>query len=109
MKKYSDYNNIFSAENTVKLLEISKINEYTIKLEEDKQAFFELICSLDLVELEMLKTYIKTYLANGFIRLSKSLTRVFLFLIKSQIIASVFALFTRVLIILLLKTNICYF
>ena len=41
--------------------------EYIIELEKDKQTIFRLIYSLRLVELETLKTYIKTNLANSFI------------------------------------------
>ena len=48
------------------------MNEYAIKLEEGKQPSFGLIYNLDSVELETLKTYIETNLANGFIRPSKS-------------------------------------
>ena len=43
------------------------MNEYAIKLKEDKQPSFGPIYSLRPVKLEMLKTYIKTNLANGFI------------------------------------------
>ena len=48
------------------------MNEHTIKLEKSKQPLFGSIYSLSSVELETLKIYIKTNLANGFIRLSKS-------------------------------------
>ena len=48
------------------------MNDYAIKLEESKQPPFEPIYSLGLVELEILKTYIKANLANGFIWLFKS-------------------------------------
>ena len=48
------------------------MNKNAIKLEEGKQPPFRPIYSLELVELETLKTYIKTNLANGFIRPSKS-------------------------------------
>ena len=48
------------------------MNKYAIKLEKDKQPPFRPIYSLELVELEALKTYIKTNLANNFIRPSKS-------------------------------------
>ena len=70
--EYSDYSNVFSAENAAKLLENIEINEHTIKLEKGKQPFFRPIYSLGQVKLKTLKTYIKTNLANGFIRLSKS-------------------------------------
>ena len=43
------------------------MNNYIIELEKDKQPFFESIYSLEPMELEILKTYIKTNLANTFI------------------------------------------
>ena len=67
LAEYSNYSNVFSVENTVKLPKNSEINKHGIKLEESKQLPFGLIYSLGLVELETLKTYIKTNLANGFI------------------------------------------
>ena len=70
--EYSDYSNVFSAENEADLPENTGMNEYAIKLEEGKQPPFGSIYSLGLVELETLKTYIETNLANGFIRPSKS-------------------------------------
>ena len=70
--EYSDYSNIFLAENAVELLENTEINEHAIKLEEGKQPPFGLIYSLEPVELETLKTYIKINLVNGFIRSFKS-------------------------------------
>ena len=80
--KYSDYSNIFSAENVAELLENITINEHAIKLEEDKQSPFNTIYKLRPVELETLKTYIKTNLANGFIWPSKSPIGVSIFLDK---------------------------
>ena len=73
--KYSDYSNVFSAKHVVEFLENTGINEHASKLEEDKQPSFRSIYSLETVELETLKTYIKTNLANSFIRPSKSPTR----------------------------------
>ena len=73
--EYSDYSNVFLAENTVELLKNTGMNKYAIKLEEGKQPPLGLIYSLSLIELEMLKTYIKTNLANGLIRSSKSPAR----------------------------------
>ena len=70
--KYSDYSNVFSAENAAELPENTGINEHAIELEEGKQPLFGPIYNLRPVELETLKTYIETNLANGFIRLSKS-------------------------------------
>ena len=65
--EYSDYNNIFLAENIAELPENTGINEHAIKLEQGKQPPFGPIYSLGPVELETLKTYIEIKLANGFI------------------------------------------
>ena len=73
--EYSDYNNVFLAENAAEFLENTRINEHALKLKKGKQPSFGPIYSLKSVELEMLKTYIKTNLANGFIRPFKSPVR----------------------------------
>ena len=70
--EYFDYSNVFSAKYAAEYPENTGMNEHVIKLEEDKQPPFGSIYSLGLVELETLKTYIKTNLANGFIWPSKS-------------------------------------
>ena len=70
--EYSDYSDVFSAENVAELPENTGINEHAIELEEGKQPPFGPIYSLGPIELETLKTYIETNLANGFIRPSKS-------------------------------------
>ena len=67
LTEYSDYSNIFLVENTAELPENTGMNEHAIKLEEDKQPSFGPIYSLWPVKLEILKTYIKTILANNFI------------------------------------------
>ena len=72
---YSNYSNIFLAENAAELYENTEMNEHTIKLEEGKQPSFRPIYSLGQVELKTLKTYIEINLANGFIRPSKSPAR----------------------------------
>ena len=71
--KYSDYSNVVSVEYVAELPKNTGINEHAIELEKSKQPLFGPIYSLELVELETLKTYIKTNLANGFIRTSKFL------------------------------------
>ena len=68
----SDYSNVFLTENAAELPENTGMNEHAIKLEKSKQPPFGPIYSLGAVELETLKTYIKTNLANNFIRPSKS-------------------------------------
>ena len=72
LAEYSDYSDVFSVENAAELPENTGINEHAIELEEGKQPPFGPIYSLGPVELETLKTYIETNLANGFIRPSKS-------------------------------------
>ena len=76
--EYFDYNNIFLPKNVAKLLENIKINKYTIKLKEDKQLSFKSIYSLELIELKMLKTYINTNSAIGFIYLFISSIGIFI-------------------------------
>ena len=78
LAKYFNYNKVFLEENVTKLLEYTKINNHIIKLEESKQLFFKPIYSLKSMKLEILKTYIKTNLVNGFIQLFKSLASAFI-------------------------------
>ena len=70
--KYLDFVNVFSKEKALVLPERTKFNEYVINLEDGKQPPYGLFYSLGLVELKILKTYIKTYLKTGFIQPSKS-------------------------------------
>ena len=70
--KYSDFTDVFSVEKDLVLPERTKLNEQAIDLENGKQPPYEPIYSLGLVELETLKTYIKTHLKTGFIWPSKS-------------------------------------
>ena len=70
--EYSDFSNVFSSDSAAELPEHTRINDHPINLLDDKQPPYNSIYSLEPVELEMLKTYIKANLASGFIRLSKS-------------------------------------
>ena len=70
--KYSDFADVFLEKSANVLLELTGANEHLIKLEKGKQTPYGLIHNLGPVELETLKTYIKTNLANGFIWTSKS-------------------------------------
>ena len=54
--EYSDYSDVFLAENAAELPENTGMNEHTIELEEGKQPSFGSIYSLGPVELETLKT-----------------------------------------------------
>ena len=70
--EYTDYADVFSPEAAAELPEHTDFNDHAIDLEEGKQPPYGPIYSLGPVELETLKTYIETNLANGFIRPSKS-------------------------------------
>ena len=61
----------FFMEYIAELSEHIGINDHAIKLEKEKQLLFGPIYSLGPIELEIWKTYIKTNLANNFIRLFK--------------------------------------
>ena len=65
--KYSDFADIFSKESAEVLSERTGINKHAIELEDGKQPLYRPIYSLGSLELETLKTYIKTNLANSFI------------------------------------------
>ena len=70
--KYSDFADIFSLDLAFVLPEHTGINDHAIKLVNGQQPPYGPIYSLGPVELETLKAYIETNLANGFIRSSKS-------------------------------------
>ena len=73
-KEYADFSDVLFQESAPLLPERSDINKHAINLEPGKQPPYGPIYSLGPVELETLKTYIETNLANGFIRPSKSPT-----------------------------------
>lgn len=79
--KYSNFSNIFSKEKALVLLEQIKFNKHAIKLQNSNQLLYEPIYSLGPIELEILKTYIKTHLKTGFIQV------LLYYSIKSQIVA----------------------
>ena len=70
--KYSDFTDVFSPDLASELPKHTRIIDYAIELVDGQQPPYGPIYSLGPVELETLKTYIKTNLANGFIRPSKS-------------------------------------
>ena len=70
--EYSDFADVFSADLASELPEHTGINDHAIELVEGQQPPYGPIYSLGPVELETLKAYIETNLANGFIRPSKS-------------------------------------
>ena len=62
---------MFFLDQAFKFLKHSKINNYTIELVDGQQPLYGLIYSLKLIELEILKAYIKINLVNKFIKPSK--------------------------------------
>ena len=71
--EYSDFADVFSPDSSSELPEQSGINDHVIELVDSyHQPPYRPIYSLGPVELETLKAYIETNLANGFIKLSKS-------------------------------------
>ena len=74
--KYADFADVFSSDLAFKLPQHTGINNHAIKLVDGQQPSHRPIYSLGPIELETLKAYIETNLANGFIRLSKSPTGV---------------------------------
>ena len=72
LANYSDFADVFSPDFASEFLEHTGINDHAIELVDGQQPPYGLIYILEPVELESLKAYIKTNLANGFIRPSKS-------------------------------------
>ena len=72
LAEYSDFADVFSPDLASKLPEHTGINDHAIELVDGQQPPYGPIYSLGPVELETLKAYIETNLANGFIRPSKS-------------------------------------
>lgn len=68
LSEYTNFVDVFFPYLATKLLENIKINNFAINLIDSKQLPYGPIHSLKLIELEILKTYIKTNLANSFIR-----------------------------------------
>ena len=76
--KYSDFSDIFLEKKALILSKVTKLNQHAIELQKDQQPSYGSIYSLGPVKLKMLKTYIETNLANGFIRPSKSPANAFI-------------------------------
>ena len=77
--EYADFTNIFILGLASKLPKHTEINNHAIKLANCQHPLYELIYSLKAIELKSFKAYIKTNLANGFIKPFKSPTSAFIF------------------------------
>ena len=93
--KYSDFTDVFSPDLVSKLLEHTGINDHAIELVDGQQPLYGPIYSLRPVELETLKAYIETNLANGFIKPSKSPARASILFDRSQTALSAYAFITE--------------
>ena len=82
--EYSNFSNVFSSDSTLKLPKYTEINDHFIDLLDDEQSSYSPIYSLGPLELKMLKTYIETNLAGGFIRLSKFPTNFLILFIQKK-------------------------
>ena len=76
----------------MELLENTGMNEYAIELVEGKQVPYGPIYILSPLELESLKSYIKSHLKTGFIRHSKSSADAPILFTKSPTAAFTYAL-----------------
>lgn len=70
--KYSYFADVFPPNLAIKLPENTSINKHAIELKDGKQPLYRPIYSLGLIELEILKIYIKTYSKTQFVWPSKS-------------------------------------
>ena len=70
--EYLDFADVFSSNLASELPEYTGINDHAIKLVDSQQPPYRSIYSLGPMELETLKAYLETNLANGFIRPSKA-------------------------------------
>lgn len=64
--QYVDFVDVFSPDFIARFLEYIRINDYLIDLVDSQQLCYQSIYNLKLVELETLKTYIRTNLAQCF-------------------------------------------
>ena len=70
--KYSDFLDVFLEEKALILPKATELNQYAIELQDGQQPLYRPIYNLSLMEPKILKLYIETNLANGFIRPLKS-------------------------------------
>lgn len=80
LAEYSNFADIFLKNLAKMLLKYIRANEYVIKLEKSKKPPYGSIFSLKPIEFKIFKSYMKINLANSFIRLSKLLTIISIFL-----------------------------
>lgn len=84
LNKYLEFIDVFSKKLALELFKYFTIYEYLIELKLGKQLSYSSIYSLRRRKLEILKTNIKTNLANSFICLSMSSIRVPIFFVQKH-------------------------
>lgn len=80
--KYTNLTDVFPKDLVVEFLKHIGINDLTIKLIERHQPLYKSSYILRSIELKTLKTYLKTHLANRFVKLSKFSTSALILFIK---------------------------
>lgn len=94
--EYFDFAHIFSPEFTAKLSGHIKMNDVDVNFIDGKQLFYGLLYSLKPIKLETLMMYIKTNLANGFIKTCQSLIDAWFLLFESLMAISTCLLINKV-------------
>ena len=82
--EYFNFFNIFFSDSVLKLQKHIKINNHFINLLNDKQLSYGFIFSIELIKLEMFKTYIQGNSTNSFIRLFKFFASILILFIKKK-------------------------
>lgn len=80
--KYANFADIFFKNLAAKFLKYIGINNYNINLIRGEQLIYGPIYSLKPVKLEVIKSYIKIYLANNFIKSFKFFVSIFIIFVK---------------------------
>lgn len=79
---YINFADVFSKILATKLLKYIEINNHTIDLVEGQKLSYESFYNLRILELEIIKAFIKTNLTISFIRLFKSFVGTFILFVK---------------------------
>ena len=82
--KYVNFADVFSQKLIAKLSKHTRINNYAIESIDNQQLLYSSIYNPGPMELEILKTYIKNNLANGFIKPLKSPVEALIFFNKKS-------------------------
>ena len=84
LAKYLNIKDVFSKTFAIELFKHMNINEYIIKPKKSKELCYRLIYNFELIELKIVKTYIKTNLTNSSNKLFKSSAKAFILFVKKS-------------------------